>query len=61
MDVFRLMEQLRLFPADDQLTVIVFNYGDYYQAELFNGWWVARGKSAKEAVEKVVKLYEGEL
>ncbi len=55
------MEQLRLFPDDGQLTVTVFGYGDYFQAEIAGGWWMARGKTKKEAAKKVVKLYEGEL
>lgn len=60
------MKQLRLFPdapcalVEGALVVSVFNYGDYYQAELYNGWWIARGKSPKAAVKKVVKMYEGE-
>lgn len=55
------MIQLPLFPEQSTaITVKVVDYGDYYQAEIVGGWWIARGKSKQSTIKAVIKRYKEE-
>lgn len=52
--------QLPLFDEQDTIQVTVWTEGERYRAVISDGWWMATGKTEKEAVEKVVEMYEKE-
>lgn len=49
--------QLPLFNLD-QLEVTIKDYDHYFQAELFEGWYIARGKTKEEAIKRVIAQIE---
>lgn len=56
------MIQLPLFPEQSTaITIKVINYGDYYQAEIAGGWWIARGRNKQSAIKAVIKRYKDEV
>ena len=42
------------------ISIQCVNYGDYFQAEVAGGWWVARGVTKKQAVSNLIKRIEKE-
>lgn len=52
--------QLPLFDEPDTIQVTVWKEDDHYRALIAGGWWMATGKTEKEAIKKVVENYEKE-
>ena len=55
-----MVKQLPMFPDDKTIQVIIYKLDSGYQAEIFEGWWLASGKTQKEAMGKVIDRYQKE-
>jgi len=54
------MKQLNLFHSSG-IRVNVYRVGDHYSALIGDGWWIASGKTPRDAFKRVIKRYEREM
>lgn len=44
-----------------RVTITIHKQGDSFVARIADGWWVGRGKTAKEAQKRVIQQLEKEV